>query len=887
MDIAQLGYEVDSSGLERGTRALEDNAKAAEKVADAAAGVEDRLARVAREGVAYAESMRGANISERALAEAAREAAAGVDVKAQVMARAGTEQERMAARAEQLRQAEERLKRETEQAARATKVQELNLQALLGKIDPTIGKLNQLAQMEGTLEKALDLGAITPEVFDHYQGKIDQTRAAILKAGQANDIMERSLGGLNLRAVETQQSLASLVRAVATGQWGQAQSSMTSLTARTGLMGGAFSAAGLMVGGATVAVGAFTVMAARGYVESRRIEGAIVALGNGAGVTTGQMLNLRNEIGSATRDYAGANQVIQQLLQSGKLTGDMLESVARTAGNIARTTGQSITTVASDIESMATSGQDAVARLNEKYGFLTLATYRQIEAIRAERGDVAALTAALIELEQEQARRADGMASSAGLIERAWNGAKGAVLDTLQAIKDVGRTDLEHQFRQAARQMENMRMGAGLSDPDSYGPYVQARKEVGRLLGDLMELDAKEEERARKRKRDNAMVAAEAEAARQRDGASDSINRRLEGLDRESAKLAARNRIIEEYNRLAEDDPRHFDGSMQRLIEDAEKRIDQQFTKRTAARKAQVSEEDRAAKRLAEQYAQTEAGLARQIALHGQVGRAAAMAYDTAHGALQGYSATQKSALMEMSQWLDWLDEMDALQGVWDDVAADHRKAMGENQRQTDAMTEYASQAARNMQSHFADFLFDPFADGTRSMGEQFSQTLRRMVAEAASAKFFEMIGGAMSQYAGAGAGWINAIGGAFQGQGKAGREYGGHVTRNSGVRVGERNKPELLSTPSGQWLIPGEDGRVDPIRAVPTGRGGAMGTPQININVTGGQVERATARQNDSGGFDLDLILRELKGTLADDFASGGMIAQAGKMRYDWQERL
>lgn len=44
-------------------------------------------------------------------------------------------------------------------------------------------------------------------------------------------------------------------------------------------------------------------------------------------------------------------------------------------------------------------------------------------------------------------------------------------------------------------------------------------------------------------------------------------------------------------------------------------------------------------------------------------------------------------------------------------------------------MSEFAKQAARNMQSEFADFLFDPFKDGLKGMLGDFADTLRRMAA--------------------------------------------------------------------------------------------------------------------------------------------------------------
>lgn len=49
----------------------------------------------------------------------------------------------------------------------------------------------------------------------------------------------------------------------------------------------------------------------------------------------------------------------------------------------------------------------------------------------------------------------------------------------------------------------------------------------------------------------------------------------------------------------------------------------------------------------------------------------------------------------------------------------------------------YADQAARNMQTAFADFLFDPFQDGLKGMLKGFLDVIRRMVAEQAAAKIF------------------------------------------------------------------------------------------------------------------------------------------------------
>ncbi|MFC4729087.1 phage tail length tape measure family protein [Coralloluteibacterium thermophilus] len=910
MDIAQLGYAVDSSALLKGEQALERTAEAAEKAGGAAAKLErdfeslqraagqasggiaasladqeDRYRQIAQRGLEYAESMRSANLSERALAEAAREAAAGIDMKAAVMARAGTEQERMAERVARLQAAEARAAQETAAAARATQLRELNLRKLIGQIDPTVAKLERLASLEQQLERASELGALSPEVFAQYQAKLDAVRAATLNVGAASDITTKSLGRLNLQSVEAQQSVAALVRAVASGQWGQAQSSITSLTARTGALGGAFTGVGLAVGGVLGGLATFGVMAGKGHFEARRLEGVIIGMGNSAGVTTGQMLALRNEIGHATRDYGGATDAINRLLLSGKATGDVLEGVVRSAAQLSRLTGQSITAAASEIASLAEGGDEALTRLNDRYNFLTRDTYLHIEALRQQKGDLDANRAAVAELERVMTERSEKMVEQAGYVERAWLAVTRAFKSAVQEAKDFGRTDLDRQIVVLERQISALaRSAEGYYDGGAY--LNSLRDQLSALQDQKAELEAAAAAEAQRSQHQRELIETERELKKAREEAEAAHDRRLVQMDRELAKQREINEVNAIFNALAVDDARHFDGSRERMLAEIERKYAAVAQRATVARE-RVSEEERAAQRLLQQYQSAEASLARQIALYGQAGRAAAMAYDTAHGALAGLDATQKSVLMDMAQWLDFLDEMRDIEGLWAEIEADHKKVMGQVEQAYGGMSEHARQAARNMQSHFADFLFDPFADGTKSMGRAFSDTLRRMLAEAAASKIFGVIGTAMTGYTGAGAGFVNAFGGVLQGGG--GREYGGSVNRNRAYRTGERNKPELLTTPSGQYLIPGENGRVDPIRAAQPANRAGMGSPQVNIHLHGApEGATATARQNDTGGFDVEVMLNQIENRMASRIAQGtGSMYVAQKARFGLKDRV
>jgi hypothetical protein len=104
--------------------------------------------------------------------------------------------------------------------------------------------------------------------------------------------------------------------------------------------------------------------------------------------------------------------------------------------------------------------------------------------------------------------------------------------------------------------------------------------------------------------------------------------------------------------------------------------------------------------------------------------------------------------------------------------AMDQIEAIHDEARNAHAeMTEFALQAARNMQDAFAQFLFDPFADGLKGMLKGFIDTIRRMVAEMAAAKIFDSLGGVAGISGGLGKLFGFATGGSFKVGGSGGTD--------------------------------------------------------------------------------------------------------------------
>lgn len=147
-----------------------------------------------------------------------------------------------------------------------------------------------------------------------------------------------------------------------------------------------------------------------------------------------------------------------------------------------------------------------------------------------------------------------------------------------------------------------------------------------------------------------------------------------------------------------------------------------------------------------------------------------------------------------------------------------------------DDMTTYADQAARNIQTAFANFLFDPFKSGLRGMALEFINIIRRMIAEALAAKILKTLFGANSDGSSSGSGLGSTIAtflGSFFGGGKA---SGGPVSAGTTYLVGE-DGPELFT--------PGANGGITPNGALGGGGGGMNFNPTYNIDARGADEAR------------------------------------------------
>lgn len=201
-----------------------------------------------------------------------------------------------------------------------------------------------------------------------------------------------------------------------------------------------------------------------------------------------------------------------------------------------------------------------------------------------------------------------------------------------------------------------------------------------------------------------------------------------------------------------------------------------------------------------------------------------------------------------------------------------------------DELSEFGKQAARNIQSAFADFLFDPFDEGLEGMAEGFANTLRRMIAEATSRQLVEALFGQFKNASsGDSTGFTGFLASIFS------FHSGGIVGQGGATRfvpsLAFAGAPRLHS---GGWILPGEVPAIlkqgeevlteDDPRHIKNFRGGPA--VEVHIHEAPGTQARTEAKQ-ESGKVQLDIMIEQIEQRLGANINRGGGLAPTLERRY------
>lgn len=530
------------------------------------------------------------------------------------------------------------------------------LDGTVQRYDKTASTLARLTRDEEALKKAVDAGRISRDQYNRSMASISSQRAALGSAAQ----QARNFQTLNLASAGVQRNLTQLLTYTATGDFRLAGNQILQLGNSAGAATVLLSGLGLTAGIAAGSVIALGVGATKGYLELRALETAILASGNAAGVTAGQVDQMTQDVGEAVGAYGDADKAAGIFLRSGQATADTLEMMIRSAVNLAQLTGQSIEQTSAQVLRLAKEPIPALMELDQQYGFLTLEVYNQVKALQDQGREQEAVRVALEAMANTSSDRVAQMREQAGTLETAWRVVKEEVLEVIEALKDVGKEGVDANLRSLDRMQEvvdgrNL-LGAfggpggllgGLyirSNRAEMNAYIASRREQLELTKASNEADAE----AEGRRKQEARAAVEAGHA---------IDSRLATVDRAAAKQKELNELTAMYNALAVEgdrtgnyDARLFDGSQERLRKAIEEKYADKSARRAGAKGADPNE----------QAERELLNLQRQIALLGELGEgeakvseAARIRYEIEEGAFKNAAPALKQQLVDYSQLLD------------------------------------------------------------------------------------------------------------------------------------------------------------------------------------------------------------------------------------------
>lgn len=596
----------------------------------------------------------------------------------------------------------------------------------------------------------------------------------------------------------------------------------------------------------TITAGAAAALGIAWHAAEKRMEGfhkAIILTGNMAGVTAEQLSDLAAEFDNLSGVTEGrASEALATVASTGRFTADQIELVTRAALQMESATGTAIDETIAKFAALGKDPVEALLKLHETENFLTEAQIRRIRELVNEGKAQDAATESMQLYADELGERTTDITENLGLISGAWKSIKDESVEAVDAmVSGMGRAD-----RAAADAAKTL------------GGFFERLKNLGGSgpgfvygLQNLFNPPAGE----------TGVEAGAAPADRYEPQDWSGVRSRSSTTN--NARDAERAR--REQDRAAE----------------AERREAYQAAKEAMALRREEEEQ-----------------LRRLIAAEDEANEKYLQLAATLSGPLAAAEYQHQQNLIE-------IDRLGQAAGRTSAEIAELKRLEGEAyeelvdkiERGSDSMTVFAEQAARNMQSDFADYLFDPFAEGADGMVDAFGDALRRLMAEYAASEFFKAMSKGLSGVEGDSwwAGLLRGVGGAMS---------GGQVTTNakggvydspslSGYSGGVYNTPQFFAFAKGAGVF-AEAGpeAIMPLSRGPDGKLGVQATgagdPSVTINVHNAPAGTEVRRSGSPGDMQFDVLIKGLKNDIAGEIASGtGSIYAAQKNRFGLRDSV
>ncbi|WP_428945307.1 phage tail tape measure protein [Pantoea sp. FN060301] len=370
------------------------------------------------------------------------------------------------------------------QASKATEEEARALSTLLDRIDPVNAALNRLDEQQRQLAKFRAKGFIDTDTFDVYSKKVEEARTNLsgfnagmdkgaVSAGQYKqamrqlpaqftDIFTSLAGGMPLWLVFTQQggqiadsfggwgSLLDVIKRELLGMSSANDEASESLSeSANGLAEnvehgqkfiGFLTPARAAIAGTAATMAVLGLAYYKGAQEQDEFTKSLILTGNTINKTTGQLAEMSQQVAAMSGSTVSeAAVVINQLVSAGKVAGSSLSTAAQSILSINDATGIATKQLIADFNAIAEDPVSAIEKLNDKYHFLTLATYNQIKALQDEGRTTEAAKIATVTYSNELEQRSTQIKESLSSIQNAWDSVWSSAKGAWDAMRDTGR----------------------------------------------------------------------------------------------------------------------------------------------------------------------------------------------------------------------------------------------------------------------------------------------------------------------------------------------------------------------------------------------------------------------------------------------------------------
>jgi phage-related minor tail protein len=233
--------------------------------------------------------------------------------------------------------------------------------------------------------------------------------------------------------------------------------------------------------------------------------------GGFAGVTYDKLLNLGDALSGKTNASIGsARDLMQQLAASGKFTATSIEAVGEVVLRFAKISGVDAVKAAETLIPLLDGTASSAKQLNDKYHFLTLEQYKNIEALekQGKLQEAAKLQATLLNESLQSTQR------ELGNLEKAWQGVANFASAAWDAMMGWGREsgldrakELEKKINEVTQEIER-RQTQGLKTGSQQAALSAFRTELNAIVSkEMAALDAAEA-KAKKAEEEQARIKA-------------------------------------------------------------------------------------------------------------------------------------------------------------------------------------------------------------------------------------------------------------------------------------------------------------------------------------------------------------------------------------------